>query len=331
METEQIKLGRQKIVEKFGDWTAHNIQLREDVYTYDPGHPMFEAQLTGHGIHLQRIVQIVSDITSRPLDTLRVLDLACLEGLYGIEFARHGAEVIGIEGRETHLVKAQFAKEVLGLENITFLQDDVRNLSVSKYGHFDVVLCLGILYHLDVPDAFHFVESIAEVCRRVAVIDTHVGITTNRSYVYKGQEYRGRDFLEHIPGDSQEEKLKHVWSSLDNENSFWFSRPSLFNLLSSAGFTSAYTCQNPAVPGQWLDRDTIVAIKGSNQELLSAPSINSRAKERWPEDSHVGLYPTQQVDAETEPPAEPASVMEPAPQGALGKIRHIAKRVLGSH
>jgi 2-polyprenyl-3-methyl-5-hydroxy-6-metoxy-1,4-benzoquinol methylase len=122
MDTEQIKLKRQKIVEQFGDWTAHNILLQADTYTYDESHPKFEEQLRGHGIHLQRIVQIVSDVTNQPLSNLRVLDLVCLEGLYGIEFARHGSEVIGIEGREANVVKAQFAKDVLELDNITFLQ-----------------------------------------------------------------------------------------------------------------------------------------------------------------------------------------------------------------
>jgi hypothetical protein len=324
MDTEQIKLKRQKIVEQFGDWTAHNIHLQDDTYTYNQSHPKFEEQLTGHGIHLQRIVQIVSDVTNQPLSNLRVLDLACLEGLYGIEFARHGSEVIGIEGREANVVKAQFAKDVLDLDNITFLQDDVRNLSVSKYGHFDVVLCLGILYHLDVPDVFHFVERMAEVCQRVAIIDTHVGIKPNRTYSYNEHEYHGRVFNEHIPGDTEEEKLKRLWSSLDNENSFWFSRPSLFNLLACAGFTSAYTCQNPAVPGQWLDRDTIVAIKGQKQDLLSAPIINHRAKDLWPEESQVGLYPTQQVPTDT----EPSPPVDPETHGTLEKVRHLIRRVL---
>ena len=88
MDEVQLKLTRQQIVEKYGDWTAHNIHLTNDTYTYERTHPKFDEQLKGHGIHLRRIVQIVSDITDQPLKNLRVLDLACLEGLYGIEFAR---------------------------------------------------------------------------------------------------------------------------------------------------------------------------------------------------------------------------------------------------
>lgn len=294
MDDEQLRARREQLVKKYGDWTAHNIHLRNDTYTFERTHPKFDAQLRGHGIHLRRIVQIVSDITNQPLNTLRVLDLACLEGLYGIELARHGAEVIGIEAREANTEKSRFARDALALENITVVQDDVRNLSVEKYGYFDVVLCLGILYHLDVPDVFDFVQKMADVCKRVVIIDTHVGLTPNKSYVYKGEEYRGRIFSEHAPSSTKEERLKSLWASVDNEESFWFTRPSLFNLLSRAGFSSVYTCQNPAVPGQWIDRDTLVAVKGTHCELASTPVVNSLPVELWAEDSQVGLHPSQQ-------------------------------------
>jgi 2-polyprenyl-3-methyl-5-hydroxy-6-metoxy-1,4-benzoquinol methylase len=47
-----------------------------------------------------------------------VLDLACLEGQLGIEFARHGSAVLAIDGREANLGKAKFAGETLRLDNI---------------------------------------------------------------------------------------------------------------------------------------------------------------------------------------------------------------------
>src|SRR5918997_7099000 len=82
MDTEQIKLRRQDIVNRFGDWTAHNIHLKNGTYTYDENHPKFEEQRKGLGFHLGRIVQSVADVTNRPLNSLRVVDLACLEGVY---------------------------------------------------------------------------------------------------------------------------------------------------------------------------------------------------------------------------------------------------------
>jgi len=148
---------KQQIVDRFGEWTAHNIQLKGDLYTIDK-------KIVGDEIKLRRIVQVVTDNARKPLENLRILDLGCLEGLYAIELARHGAKVLAIEGREANIEKARFAKDVLSLHNIEFVQSDVRGLTRERYGGFDVVLCLGILYHLEAPDVFSFLESISDVC-----------------------------------------------------------------------------------------------------------------------------------------------------------------------
>jgi hypothetical protein len=44
---------------------------------------------------------------------------------------RHGSQVVGIEGRESNLEKAQLSKRILNLDNITIYKDDVRNLNVK--------------------------------------------------------------------------------------------------------------------------------------------------------------------------------------------------------
>ena len=292
MNAEQLNAKRREIVEQFGEWTRHNIHLADDIYTYDANHPKFKEHLLKRGVRLRRVVQIISDITNQPIKDLRVLDLACLEGLYGIELARHGARVVCIEGREANLVKARFAKDVLALDNITFVQDDVRNLSVEKYGQFDVVLCLGILYHLDAPDVFHFVQRVSDVCTRVAIIDTHLAVRANKTMSYQGEDYHGSTYTEHSPESTKEERLKSLRASLFDEKSFWFTRSSLFNLLSRAGFTSVYTCQNPVVI-QWINRDTVVAIKGIRPKLISTPIVNSSRDEFWPEDIKIGIHPSQ--------------------------------------
>lgn len=284
MDKERVKKERDEIVKRYDEWTAHNIHLQDGIYTYDQNHPDFNDRIAGYTRILRRVLQVASDLTNKPLNRLRVIDLGCLEGVYGIEFARHGAEVVGVEIREANIVKARFAKDVLSLSNISFVQDDVRSLSVEKYGQFDVVLCIGILYHLDAPDVFQFVETMSEVCRHLAIIDTHVGLQPNRTYAYKGQEYHGWTFTEHAPNESEEEKSKKLWASIDNEKSFWFSRSSLFNLLADVGFTSVYDCQNPALPGQFSDRDTLVAVKGQRQDVLSFSTRGgSIPVTRWPE------------------------------------------------
>jgi 2-polyprenyl-3-methyl-5-hydroxy-6-metoxy-1,4-benzoquinol methylase len=315
---EQIKQKREAVVERFGPWTAHNIHLLDDEYTFERDDPGFEGWLHAGGKSLKRIVQIAADVTHQPLSSLRVLDLACLEGMYGIEFARQGAEVVGIEGRESNIEKARFAAEAISLRNITFAQDDVRNLSAEKYGHFDVVLCLGILYHLNAPDVFHFVERISEVCRRLVIIDTHVASTAAEiSHTFKGHEYHGILFTEHEPGVTDEDKLKAAWASLDNEKSFWFTPTSLFNLLSNVGFTSAYDCLLPA-DAAWAkyDKHTLVAIKGEPQKVLSDPEV---PRELWTEESYLGFHHA---------PAEQASAPPPPPQGMRARIRAAARRII---
>ena len=76
---------------------------------------------------------------------LRILDLACLEGLFSLELAMQGARVVGVEIREGNLTKARFAAEALGVSGVEFVRDDVRNVDAGRYGRFDVILCSGIL------------------------------------------------------------------------------------------------------------------------------------------------------------------------------------------
>jgi len=138
MNLELLKDRQRTVVEEFGPWTASNIHLADHFYTIGE-------HIHGDEVKLRRILQVVSDTVSKPLEAIRLLDLACHEGIYAIEFARHGANVFGIEGRQAHIEKAMFVKDALSLSNVDFVQDDVRNLSKAKYGSFDVVLCLGIL------------------------------------------------------------------------------------------------------------------------------------------------------------------------------------------
>src|ERR1700722_5752392 len=142
MDSQTLINKKNEVIQTYGVWNAHNIHLQDDIYTIAPC-------IVGDEVKLRRIVQCVFDLTGGSVEGLRILDLACLEGLFAIEFARHKARCLGIEGREANIEKARFAKDVLSLDSLEFVQDDVRNLSLEKYGEFDVVLCLGLLYHLD--------------------------------------------------------------------------------------------------------------------------------------------------------------------------------------
>ena len=84
------------------------------------------------------------------LTGLSVLDVGCNAGFYSIEMKRRGAErVLGIDWDETYLAQARFAAEVCGAE-IELRQMSVYEVAELNEG-FDIVLFMGVLYHLRHP------------------------------------------------------------------------------------------------------------------------------------------------------------------------------------
>jgi tRNA (mo5U34)-methyltransferase len=80
-----------------------------------------------------------------------VLDIGCNAGFYSFEMKRRGASrVVGIDFDDYYLNQARFAARVLGHQDVEF-----RRMSVYQVGalgeRFDVVLLLGLVYHLRHP------------------------------------------------------------------------------------------------------------------------------------------------------------------------------------
>jgi tRNA (mo5U34)-methyltransferase len=79
-----------------------------------------------------------------------VLDIGCNAGFYAIEMKRRGADrVVGIDSDPAYLAQARFAAEVSGVDI------ELRQLSVYEVDRlgerFDLVLFMGVLYHLRHP------------------------------------------------------------------------------------------------------------------------------------------------------------------------------------
>ena len=88
---------------------------------------------------------IPPDLTGRS-----VLDIGCNAGFYAIEMKRRGAaRVLGLDTDERYLAQARFAAEVEAAD-IEFRRMSVYEL--PKLGErFDLVLFMGVLYHLRHP------------------------------------------------------------------------------------------------------------------------------------------------------------------------------------
>jgi len=248
--------------ERFGQWTAHNIALGNGLFTIGPDR-------AGDRLKIERVMQLVQASVGRSWSDLRVLDLACLEGGYALEAGRRGAKVVGVEIREEHVARAEFARDALGLENVEFVVDDVRNVSSDKYGTFDVVFCLGILYHLPRRDVFAFLQKLGELTERALIVNTHVSLFPWQRTRHAGMTYWGKTFLEHPPTASAEARKRAVWSSIDNTTSFWLTRPSLVRLLEASGFGVVMESWSP-YDGAPPNRVSVLALKESRYEALTA-------------------------------------------------------------
>jgi SAM-dependent methyltransferase len=266
---EELRRRHAGIVRLHGEWTSHTIHLGGGFYTLDE-----PSRIASNARRLRRFLQLAADLAEKPLAQLRVLDLACLEGMFGIEFALHGAEVVAVEIRDDHIVKARFAAEALGLSRYEVRQDDVRNLSPDQYGNFDVVLCIGILYHLDSPDVFDVIKRMSSVCTRLLILDTHISNLRGRRLAVDGQTYRGRKIFEHLPWTTAAQRARKPWASIDNPSSVWLSSASLESALQDAGFTSVSDCGVPALLEPRVNRATFAAVKGNPVALRCTPDEN---------------------------------------------------------
>lgn len=79
-----------------------------------------------------------------------VLDVGCNAGFYAFEMKRRGADrVVGIDHDPRYLAQAELASRVLGLD-VELRRMDVYQV-VELRERFDIVLFMGVLYHLRHP------------------------------------------------------------------------------------------------------------------------------------------------------------------------------------
>jgi tRNA (mo5U34)-methyltransferase len=126
-------------VRALGDW-FHNMDLR-GVQTA-PNHFLGDYP----AVKWRRF----ADALPADLHGRAVLDIGCNAGFYSIEMKRRGAErVVAIDSDPDYLKQARFAAEVSGVD-IEFRELSVYD--VATLGErFDLVLFLGVLYHLRHP------------------------------------------------------------------------------------------------------------------------------------------------------------------------------------
>ena len=86
----------------------------------------------------------------RDLRGRRALDIGCSDGYFSFELEKRGAEVVAIDFVPETYSGFATARRILG-SRVDYRMDNVYNLTPASYGAFDVVLFLGVLYHLRKP------------------------------------------------------------------------------------------------------------------------------------------------------------------------------------
>lgn len=82
------------------------------------------------------------------------LDLACCEGWFSHRLLEWGARrVVGIDVREENVQRAQLVRDHFAIEpeRLSFRRADIFELDPDELGRFDVVLVLGLVYHVEDP------------------------------------------------------------------------------------------------------------------------------------------------------------------------------------
>jgi hypothetical protein len=81
-------------------------------------------------------------------------------------------DVLAVDARAEHVADATLIRDALGLSNMRVAQSDVHALSPETQGTFDIVLMLGLIYHLENPvGALRVARALT---KRICLVETQI-------------------------------------------------------------------------------------------------------------------------------------------------------------
>jgi FkbM family methyltransferase len=94
------------------------------------------------------------------LELSSAVDAGCGVGFFSQTLAERGLNVCGFDGREANVMEARRR-----FPHIPFEQGDIEERAILHLGRFDLVLCFGLLYHLENPlFAIRNLRALTEKC-----------------------------------------------------------------------------------------------------------------------------------------------------------------------
>lgn len=102
---------------------------------------------------------------------MRALDIGARDGFFSFELERRGAEVVAVDYMAADKTGFGVAARLLDSQ-VRFVHGNIYELSPETLGTFDVVLFLGLIYHL--PDPFGALEIVRRLSRGRMCLESHV-------------------------------------------------------------------------------------------------------------------------------------------------------------
>lgn len=219
-----------KKLDSFGKW-MYRFDFTERVTT-----PLISEEfLKVHETRKKMIFSWLDRVYEGRWNEVDCLDIACNEGFYSIEIARRGAKrVLGFDARQVNIEKANFIKNYFGYNNVEFFKADIETLGTKKHGKFEIVLLLGLLYHVENP--MLVLRKARELTSARCIIDTQ--ITRFNSKIEMGFGCTGfdRETLDSI-GIIEESNYKDDITASVTGLSFIPNKSALLTMLRHAGFS----------------------------------------------------------------------------------------------
>lgn len=158
--------------------------------------------------------QVKLNAIQMPLDLKdkKVLDIGAWDGFFSFTAEKRGADVTSCDTVMWHQMHPQntmkehwntgkqgfnFAREMLN-SKVKDIEVEVNDLSKQTVGEFDLVLCLGILYHMEEP--LRMCRNLFDVTKEggMVILETHCDDIRDDK---PGMVFYGKDLLNEDPGN----------------------------------------------------------------------------------------------------------------------------------
>ncbi len=162
------------------DWSPQPPPPAPAGFSFDgefPGVPWHQRWELFQGVYTpgRNDVTEVADEVGLPSDLrgLRILDIGAWHGCFSFECERRGAsEVVALTLEHDACTGFPTLARLTGSRVVRQVPGTVYRLDAEQLGHFDLVLFLGVLYHLRYP--LLAIDNIRNVCRGTVLIESHV-------------------------------------------------------------------------------------------------------------------------------------------------------------